>query len=64
MKMQPYSFRDFTKILKNNGYFEVRISGDHHIFKKDGVSDIITVSQKPNPCICRRLIKTYSLAVM
>lgn len=64
MKMKQYSFKDFAKILKNNGYFEVRISGDHHIFKKIGEADIITLAQKPNACICRRLIKTYNLAIM
>jgi len=40
------SSKDLIKLLKQNGWVLHRISGSHHIFKKAGIEDLITV---PHP---------------
>ena len=61
--MKTYTFRDFKTVLINNGYVEVRRSGDHHIFAKVGVAHHISINEKPNRCVCQRLIKHNKLVV-
>lgn len=41
--MQLYSSREVIKILKANGWYEVRCTGDHHQFKNDNVPGLVTV---------------------
>lgn len=36
--------RDVIKKLKADGWTLQRVSGSHHIFAKDGVAEIITIS--------------------
>ena len=35
-------FEDLTKVLRDRGFKE-RIKGDHHIFTKDGIVEIINI---------------------
>ncbi|MCD8208736.1 MAG: type II toxin-antitoxin system HicA family toxin [Bacteroidales bacterium] len=36
--------REMIRLLEANGWELQRINGDHRIFKKDGVENIVTVS--------------------
>ena len=60
--MIQYSFREFTGILKYNGYELARTSGDHYIYIKDGKH--ISINRKPKGCVCRRLIKENNLILV
>ena len=57
--MKQYSFKEFCKLVKKNGYELSRISGSHHIFKKDGST--IVVNKDLNRMVCQRLIKENCL---
>lgn len=35
---------ELIKLLENDGWKLVRVSGSHHIFKKDGISELISLS--------------------
>lgn len=60
--MKEYSLKEFSEILRNNGYFLDRISGGHHIFvNNDGHH--ISVPLHPNVCICQRIIKENQLKI-
>jgi predicted RNA binding protein YcfA (HicA-like mRNA interferase family) len=61
MKAIEYSFRDFTKILRNNGYELLRCRGDHFVYNKD--SHKVVVNRKLNMMVARRLIKENSLVI-
>jgi len=54
-----YNYRQFSLILKNNGYSLKRTKGDHFIWQKDGYH--ITITKNPNKYICQRLIKENQL---
>ena len=41
--MKSYSSKDIIKILKQNGWYEVRINGSHHQFKHHTIKATITV---------------------
>jgi predicted RNA binding protein YcfA (HicA-like mRNA interferase family) len=41
-----YSSREIISILKENGWYEVRVTGSHHHFKHDEKIGIVTV---PHP---------------
>ncbi len=36
-------FNDVKKKLENKGYYLVRISGSHHIFKKKGIFQLFSI---------------------
>ncbi len=38
-------FSDLMKLLKNAG-FRLRVKGDHHIYTKDGIVEIINIQPK------------------
>ena len=61
-RMAVYTQRDFERILKTNGYSFKRQKGDHLIYVNDGGRHI-SVKYPINPCISRRLIKEYNLAI-
>ena len=44
-KDQNYKFVDLVKVLKFLGFKE-RIKGDHHIFTKTGILDIINIQPR------------------
>lgn len=62
-KLPGIPVKDFTKILKGNGYKYDRCNGGHEIWKKVIVKSIsIPVHNKEiNGGIARRLIKEYEL---
>lgn len=53
-------YRKFINILHRNGYKKVRSKGSHIIFKNDN-GNIITIKNKLNQMIARRLIKENDL---
>lgn len=59
--MKKYTSREMKKILRMNGYEEVRQRGSHCIFKKDTAT--VVVNSNLNPMVCRRLIKENNLIV-
>lgn len=42
----PTNSRDIIRRLRAEGWEQVRVAGSHHIFKKSGIREIITV---PHP---------------
>lgn len=59
-RMKIYTEKEFTKILKLNGYSLDRQKGDHKIYV-NATGRHISVKYPLNPCISRRLIKEYNL---
>ena len=59
-RMKIYTEKEFTKILKHNGYSFDRQKGDHKIYV-NSTGRHISVKYPLNPCISRRLIKEYNL---
>lgn len=58
--MKQFTKRQFTDILKNNGYWLERTSGSHYIYKNtDGQT--ISVPQSCKSVVLLRLIKEHSL---
>lgn len=57
--MKQYTYKEFSKILKNNDYYYKRCSGSHYIYYKNG--NHISVPRNLNACIARRLIKENNL---
>lgn len=41
--MKSYSSREVIKILKDNGWYEVRCTGDHHQFRHPDRQGLVTV---------------------
>ncbi|MBE9241527.1 type II toxin-antitoxin system HicA family toxin [Synechocystis salina] len=41
--MKSLSGKEFAKILESNGWSLVRINGSHHIYKKEGQNERISV---------------------
>lgn len=60
MKYKVYTTKEFQRILKNNGYCQVRQKGSHTIWVKENCGHI-SVPIEMNPMIARRLIKEYHL---
>lgn len=46
--MKSYSPREVIKILKDDGWELKRIEGDHYIFKKDNVRNVVVVPISKN----------------
>jgi predicted RNA binding protein YcfA (HicA-like mRNA interferase family) len=61
MKYAVMNDRDFVRLLKDNGYVVARTSGDHTIYYNAERKDSITVNNKINPMVARRLIKEHNL---
>lgn len=57
-----YTYKDFKKILKKNGYLLVRKRGDHFIYK-NYKGNTISINLRLNPMVARRLIKENRLLV-
>ena len=55
------SYRDFSQVLKANGYSFFRQKGDHAIWVKAGQCSISINFRKPNMMVMRRLIKENNL---
>lgn len=47
--MKKYSPKKVIQILMKNGWYEKRVRGSHHIFRKDDNPNIVTVSISKNP---------------
>lgn len=60
MYKKQYGFREFKRLLRENGYELVRTSGSHYIFENRD-SKTITVPLNLNRMIEFRLIKEYEL---
>lgn len=54
-------YRKFEEVLKNNGYVKIRTSGGHNIYSNG--KNTISINQKPNKMVVRRLIKENNLEV-
>lgn len=55
------SYRDFSQVLKANGYSLSRQKGDHAVWVKAGKCSISINFRKPNMMVMRRLIKENNL---
>lgn len=55
--------RQFERLLKDNGYRYDHQTGDHRIFKKNGVNHISYNRSKLNPIVVQRLIRENGLEV-
>ena len=62
MRPRAYDFRSFCRILWDNGYNEVKITGGHHKFEND-VGNVIVITKKLNKMVALRLIKENNLVV-
>lgn len=60
MKYKVYSFKEFSRLLKDNGYALLRTNGDHYIYGNNS-GDKITINCNLNPMVARRLIKEHNL---
>lgn len=59
--MRQFIHKEFTRILKYNGYCLDRIKGSHHIYIKD--NNHISVPKNLKSVIALRLIKENNLIV-
>ena len=60
MRAKEFTFKDFVALLRRNRYYLKRCTGDHYIYT-NGVNTI-SINQKPNRMVCRRLIKENHLS--
>ena len=63
-KLPPVDYRDFTDILKANGYKKDRGNGGHEIWERT-ITDSISIpvhDRSINGGIARRLIKQHNLS--
>ena len=60
--MKQYKQRDFIKIVKNNGFYYSRSSGDHAIYINDKGRHI-SIPKRLNCTIAQRLIKENVLNI-
>lgn len=56
---KTWTLREFRKLLKANGFEEVRSKGDHFIFSDGGRN--LSINKEPNRMVVQRLIKEYQL---
>lgn len=54
-------FDSVCHLLKRFGFVE-RVHGDHHIFTKDGVAEILNLQPKGHQAKARKVIVQYKLA--
>lgn len=62
-KLKTYNFREFKKILEENGYVRDHATGSHLTYIKEGDKVVIT-NNRINKMVARRLIKEHGLEVM
>lgn len=60
--MKQWTSREFIRMLKKNGYTYSRHNGDHAIYVSESKRHI-SVPQKLECVIARRLIKEYELDI-
>ena len=60
--MRQWTSREFIKVLKKNGYIYNRHNGDHYIYVNENGRHI-SIPQKLECVIAKRLIKEYSLDI-
>lgn len=60
--MKQYTQREFIRIVKKNGFYYDRHSGDHAIYVNDDGKHI-SIPQKLESVIARRLIKENTLNI-
>lgn len=58
--MKQWTFRDFCRLAKKNGYCFFRASGSHHIYKNPK-GQHMSIPLKLESVIARRLIKENQL---
>ena len=56
------NYRNFLSILHRNGYKKARTKGSHIIFKNDN-GNTITIKNKLNRMVAKRLIKENNLNI-
>ena len=57
--MRVYTFKQFKKILKRNGYRCERCNGSHFVYKK--ANNTIVINKNLNTAVAARLIKENRL---
>lgn len=57
--MKVYTDREFSKLLKRNGYKKKRTKGDHFIYSNG--ERTISINKGINRMVAQRLIKEYDL---
>lgn len=60
-KKKTYNDKEIRRILADNGWKLVRISGGHLVYKKEGSEKHIMVTRKMNKVIFLRLMKENNL---
>lgn len=60
-KKKTYNDKEIRKILADNGWKLVRISGGHLVYKKEGNENHITITRKMNKVLFLRLMKENNL---
>ena len=64
MRTKDYSFKEFDKILKKNGYEYKSCKGDHYKYEhKETGKCVVLCKRHPNKMVCRRMIKEHGLIV-
>lgn len=53
------NFKEFCRLLNNNGFECTRNKGDHYIYKRGNRT--ITINRNPNQMVMQRLIKENNL---
>lgn len=63
MRYRQYSPRQFRRILRDNGFYYIRSSGDHDIYENKNGVHISIPCNRTNKMLVRRLIKENNLVV-
>lgn len=53
----PLTGKELAKLAKENGWYEIRVKGSHHHFRKDGISKIVTIPIHGNEDLANGLEK-------
>ena len=54
--------KDLLKLLKQNGWEEIRINGSHHVLKKDNQIEVIPIHSKDVPTgLLNKILKRTGL---
>ena len=62
MLVKPYKYKEFKKLLNNNGYFEIRQCGSHKIFSNGQYQLSLPVTgNELNKYLTNDLIKHFNL---
>lgn len=60
MKLRQWTYREFCKMLRGNGFYLDRKNGDHSIYVNDSGRHI-SIPLRVNACVAQRLIKENNL---